>query len=357
MDDRRSRAPAGLGGLLQWSIANSGGTDGAAQAPPSLPRAEDRAWFQEAMANQLDIGKRMKEIKLCLDEAGGAETAPTLEQKENLLDELLEIVEDIDHARDLRPIGGLPTLLHLLSSDEASLRARAAAIIGAAAQNNEPVQQWLLDGGALPPVIGQLTDSNSTARIAAFTAVSCMVRHFTTGRQALLQVGGLSEVISGLSNGAPRVQRKAAQLCGALLTDDPDLAPDIAAACAQALPTLFGSGDRQGREAALVLAGKLARDRRGLLALLQVRDLQPSLQRLRLAIEDSCSEEKVAATDEEQLAGELDAALSAPHSGSSKPAAGRSKHETACELSSSTIREKPVPHPAKEKSVPLLLGP
>lgn len=32
-------------------------------------------------------------------QAGVAEAAPTLEQQEGLLDELLDIVEDIDHAR------------------------------------------------------------------------------------------------------------------------------------------------------------------------------------------------------------------------------------------------------------------
>lgn len=84
------------------------------------------------------------------------------------------------------------------------------------------------------------------------------------------QGGGLLKVVSGLSNGHPRVQRKAAQLCGALLTDDPDLAPDIAVAGAQALPVLLGGGDRQGREAALVLAQKAARNEKGLRAILQV---------------------------------------------------------------------------------------
>lgn len=38
-------------------------------------------------------------------------------------------------------MGGLPTLLQLLGSGEATLRARAALVLGAAAQNNEPVQQ------------------------------------------------------------------------------------------------------------------------------------------------------------------------------------------------------------------------
>lgn len=316
MSDRGLRAPTGPAGLLQWSIANSGNNPDASRRVP--PSAEDRAWFQEAMASQLNVGKRMKEIKFCLDRAGTPEDAPTVEQQQDLLDELHDIVEDIDHARDLRPIGGLPTLLSLLHSEEDGLRARAAAVIGAAAQNNEPVQQWLLDGGALPPLVNQLADSNSTARVSAYTAVSCLVRHNTAGRQALLQGTGLAAVVGGLSNGAPRVQRKAAQLCGALLIDEPDLAPKLATGVAQSLPALLCSGDRQGREAALLLANMLARDAGGLQLLKKMPDLQHSLQRLTMAIEDCPAEEKAAAADEKQLANNLTASLST----TSSPAKG-----------------------------------
>ena len=77
--------------------------------------------------------------------------------------------------------------------------------------------------------------------------------------------------MEGLSNAAPRVQRKAAQLCGALLADDPALAPSIASAAAPAMPALFGSGDKDGREAALRLATALAGDANGWVALQQVR--------------------------------------------------------------------------------------
>ncbi len=43
--------------------------------------------------------------------------------------------------RDLRSIGGLPTLLALLRAPEAGLRWRAADVLGTSAQNNSPVQQ------------------------------------------------------------------------------------------------------------------------------------------------------------------------------------------------------------------------
>lgn len=54
------------------------------------------------MNSQLNVAHRMREIKGWLEQEG-AESAPTLEDKEQLLDELLDIVEDIDHARCVEP--------------------------------------------------------------------------------------------------------------------------------------------------------------------------------------------------------------------------------------------------------------
>lgn len=61
-----------------------------------------------------------------------------------------------------------------------------------------------------------------------------------------------------------------------------------------------------------------------------MKDLQPALQRLRLAIEDASVEERAAAADEERLARELAATLSACPSGSSTPAAGAADKERPC---------------------------
>jgi HEAT repeat protein len=41
-------------------------------------------------------------------------------------------------------VGGLPTLLALLSDADAGVRSRAAAVLGACAQNNAPTQQVLI---------------------------------------------------------------------------------------------------------------------------------------------------------------------------------------------------------------------
>lgn len=59
---------------------------------------------------------------------------------ECLLEELMEIVESIDFARDLRSIGGLPVLKALVQGVHPSLRWRAADVIATCCQNNLPVQ-------------------------------------------------------------------------------------------------------------------------------------------------------------------------------------------------------------------------
>ena len=85
----------------------------------------------------MDTGKRLSAITTLL----GAEEVP-VEQKADLLEDLTEIVENIDHARDLHSVGGLPALVRLLSSHESELRWRAAGVVAAACQSNPPVRSY-----------------------------------------------------------------------------------------------------------------------------------------------------------------------------------------------------------------------
>ena len=271
----------------------------------------------------LDVTKRMKEIKRQLDavvgvgseegEGGGASSAApapapvaaaaatdaasppppapaaapamTPAALELILEELVETVEDVDCARDLALIGGLPTLLALLragTNDGASssspplitsgVVARAAEALGAAAQANPPVQDWFLDGGALEVVLGLLrekegkkeeeeekggekepfakanTERTAEVRQKALMALSCLVRNWDRGTDALIAAGGVGTVVAhalaavgeeatgekkGKGGGgegagaasaavpAPRVARKAFQVLASLFRDRP----------------------------------------------------------------------------------------------------------------------------------------
>ena len=65
---------------------------------------------------------------------------------------------------DLTHIGGLGTLLGLLGSGHPELRAAAAEVVATCVQNNPPVQQLFLEGGALPRLLALFADPDPTCR-------------------------------------------------------------------------------------------------------------------------------------------------------------------------------------------------
>ncbi len=82
-------------GLFEWSMRYQ---DGTRPTAPQAMSSEDRVWLEDALKNYMvDLSQRMKEIK---DTLNGSQTRPTtLEEKEMLLEELMELVEGIDQAR------------------------------------------------------------------------------------------------------------------------------------------------------------------------------------------------------------------------------------------------------------------
>lgn len=87
----------------------------------------------------------------------------------------------VPDAADLHKIGGLPTLLSLMSSPHPSLRWRAAEIAATCMANNPPVQRWFMEGGALPPLLALLADSHPVVVTKALLGLSALVRHYDPG--------------------------------------------------------------------------------------------------------------------------------------------------------------------------------
>ena len=81
---------------------------------------------------------------------------------------------------DLTHIGGLATLLGLLGSAHPALRASAAEVVATCVQNNPPVQQFFLEGGALPRLLALFQDSDPACRcMHPCAACSCMHEAFS----------------------------------------------------------------------------------------------------------------------------------------------------------------------------------
>jgi hsp70-interacting protein len=167
--------------LFEWSIAQQGdGTTSQSTAAP-IPDA-DRKWLEEALAaGVVDLSKQLVEIKAQLEmslpaSATEADIAQDEEHKARLLDELLDLVESIDQAKDLSTIGGLSTLLHVIDRGVPGLQWRAAEVIATCAQNNPEVQASFFRDGVMPAIWGMLSSDDATCRLKALLAMSCMLR-------------------------------------------------------------------------------------------------------------------------------------------------------------------------------------
>ena len=168
-------------GLLKWSLSYSDGTRDNADISPMS--AEDRAFLEKVMKEGIiDENERMKFIleqttafiDYCKARAATAESEsksdvpsdpPISEQDlQDLLLELQDIVEQIDFARAFCSLKGLPFLLGCVSSSSSSssttassnesvipesIRLSCLGILATLCQNNPPVQQELLELGAL----------------------------------------------------------------------------------------------------------------------------------------------------------------------------------------------------------------
>ena len=137
--------------LLQWSIINTA-TAAEDTTGPSQVNTEpiDPKWVDIILGKPDAV--RMKD------------TMETIENKEmdmtvriEAFDELELLVESIDNANDLRPLGLWPKLLQLLEQEpEDELRMYAAWVIGTAVQNNEKAQQDFIFFQGLPVVMKAL---------------------------------------------------------------------------------------------------------------------------------------------------------------------------------------------------------
>ena len=144
---------AGLKGILRWTLEQQArGGDGTTESKEVTE--EDRAWLREAMENMIDTTDHLKD---CVDVLNNGHKANPVEQddavrqlQENALDKLMDIIDNVDFARDLGVIGGMEPLLLLLKHPKyPSLRWRAANVLGTVVQNADACQQWAYDKGAL----------------------------------------------------------------------------------------------------------------------------------------------------------------------------------------------------------------
>lgn len=179
----------GLNRLLQWSVQNSA----ASRNDPTTVQTDDirdpsKGLNPELLA-QLMGGPSEADL---MKEAMRAIVAPLdqcdLENKLIAWDNFEQLIEGIDNANNMQPLGLWIPLVEQLDHEISDMRAWAAHCLNTAVQNNPACQERLLAINAIPKLIKQvLEDENQTARKKAAGALSSEVRNYQPGCDELVK--------------------------------------------------------------------------------------------------------------------------------------------------------------------------
>lgn len=186
-------------GLLKWSLQYTDGTKPSNETMSPMT-TEDRAFLEAVMKDGvIDPAKRMKEILAHLNiwlrnflGDGNDENKFNEDDMVDLLEELHEIVENIDFARDCVKMNGVPFLLGCSSERKVPrpVRLQCLNISSTLSQNNPPVQEAMLREHDALSILTNLyltemaDDPGGSMRKCIVQALSCMVRSHRIGEES-----------------------------------------------------------------------------------------------------------------------------------------------------------------------------
>jgi hsp70-interacting protein len=181
----------GLNSLLQWGIENSSASNpnpnpNPTQPTQSLETSKSRGLNAQALAQLMGGPSDADLMREAMTVIQHPES--TLESKATAFDNLEQLVESIDNANNLTPLGLWDPLVAQLSSIEAELRKMAAWCIGTAVQNNVKAQERLLEADAIS-VLCRLAveDEDEGVRRKCVYALSSEIRNYQPGMNEVVR--------------------------------------------------------------------------------------------------------------------------------------------------------------------------
>ncbi|KAL4750245.1 Hsp70 nucleotide exchange factor fes1 [Aspergillus terricola var. indicus] len=174
-----------MNNLLKWGIQNStaiqqtSDSNNASQVPRSNITPE--------MLSTLFGGPSEADLMKAAMEALRSDEVD-LENKLIAFDNFEQLIESIDNANNLEPLGLWTPLVELLKHEEPDMRRMAAWCIGTAVQNNEKAQDKLIVMNAIPTLVSMSTQDPAPAvRKKAVYALSSAVRNYQPGTNELVK--------------------------------------------------------------------------------------------------------------------------------------------------------------------------
>jgi hsp70-interacting protein len=164
----------GLNSLLQWGIENS-----APGRNPDEPVSQPRGLSADALRSLMGGPSDADLMKQAMAIIASSDPEITHDSKMTAFDNFEQLVENIDNANNMEPLGLWTPMIRVLDCDQAELRMMAAWCIGTAVQNNVKAQErFLALNGVEKLVKVAVGDTDKATRKKAVYALSSAVRNY-----------------------------------------------------------------------------------------------------------------------------------------------------------------------------------
>ncbi|KAK5208457.1 hsp70 nucleotide exchange factor fes1 [Exophiala xenobiotica] len=164
----------GLNSLLQWGIENS-----EAGSTQDQPVREPKGLSSDALRALMGGPSDADLMKEAMSIIVSSDPEVTHESKMTAFDNFEQLVESIDNANNMEPLGLWTPMLSLLDSEVADIRRMAAWCLGTAVQNNVKAQERLLAINGINKLCQvALDDVDQKVRRKAVYALSSGIRNY-----------------------------------------------------------------------------------------------------------------------------------------------------------------------------------
>lgn len=163
----------GLNSLLKWSVENTTNGEGQNQTPDAPRNGLNEQALRALMGGPSDADLMKQAMTVIMHPEA------TEESRMIAFDNFEQLVENIDNANNMEPLGLWTPLIRQLEHAEADMRRMAAWCVGTAVQNNVKAQERLLAINGIPILCHMaVNDQNPAARKKAIYALSSSVRNY-----------------------------------------------------------------------------------------------------------------------------------------------------------------------------------
>ena len=183
-------------------------------------------------------------------------SSSSIDDRTRALEELEEMVESLDNANDLEPLGLWEPLISFLGDQESKIRFHTAWVLGTAIQNNEKSQQSFFKNDGINAISRLLIDSDVNVISKSLYCISGLINHYPDALTKFIDLNGFKKLASVLAMGDLNCCRKVLFMMSSLLSNDNPLMTHKAALDSNLggmIVTLLESPDVDVIEKALVV--------------------------------------------------------------------------------------------------------